>query len=64
MFVGSYLHKTEFIVNRINPNQICISKDCYETLAHLKIHHNLKVKETIKLQNNFENVYELLDKKK
>ena len=64
IFVGSSLFKSDFIVNRTAPNQISISKECYETLAQLNIHHNIKVKETIKLESTFENVYELLDKKK
>lgn len=66
IFVGSSLLKTELIANRTQPMQVCISKECYETLASLNIHHNIKVKETIKMDNSnqYENIYELLDKRK
>lgn len=62
--VGCTLNKTEFIVSRTAPNQICISKECYEALAQLNIPHNIIVKETVKIENVYENVFELLDKKK
>lgn len=64
IFVGSSMNKTDFIVSRTAPNQICMSKECCDALAQLNIHHNIKVKETIKLDNEFESVFELLDKKK
>lgn len=31
--------------------QICMSKECYDTLATLNIHHNIKVKELFKFEN-------------
>lgn len=51
VFVGSSFIKTDLIAARSAPMQVCISKECYETLAILNIHHNIKVKETIKVDN-------------
>lgn len=64
IFVGSTVNKTEFILSRTSPNQICISMECCDALAQLNIHHNIKVKEIVKMDNVYENVFELLDKKK
>jgi len=65
VFVGGSMIKTGLILDRTMPMQICISKECYEQLVQLNIHHNIKVKEMIKMDDSssFENIYELLDKR-